>query len=106
MAVETTLWDASQHLDNDAAIAAYLEAAFDDGDPKLIAAALGDVAKARGMSQIAKETGLSRESLYRALSKDGNPELATILKVVRALGLTISLTSRIITKADGLPAAS
>ena len=66
-----------------------LEAAFEDGDPALIAAALGDIARAKGMSQIARETGLGRESLYKALSPDGNPEFSTVLKVVRALGLRL-----------------
>ena len=70
-------------------MAAYLEAAFEDGDPALIAAALGDIARAKGMSQIARETGLGRESLYKALSPDGNPEFSTVLKVVRALGLRL-----------------
>jgi probable addiction module antidote protein len=91
MPLETTLWDPSEHLDSDEAVVAYLEAAFEDGDPKLIAAVLGDVAKSRGMTEIAKKAGVSRESLYRALNKGGNPEFATILKVVRALGLTISI---------------
>ena len=93
MPIETRLWDASEHLDSDEAIAAYLEAVFEDGDPALIAAALGDVAKARGMTDIARKAGLSRESLYRALSKEGNPEFATVLKVVRALGLAVSVNT-------------
>ena len=66
-----------------------MEAALEDGDPALIAAALGDIARANGMSQIARETGLGRESLYKALSPDGNPEFSTVLKVVRALGLRL-----------------
>ena len=91
MALKTTPWDASEHLDSEDAIAAYLEAAFEDGDPKLIAAALGDVARSRGMTEVAARAGLSRESLYRALSQNGNPELATILKVTKALGLRVSV---------------
>jgi probable addiction module antidote protein len=91
MPLETKPWDASEYLDSEEAVAAYLDAAFEDGDPRLIATALGDVARARGMSEIAVKAGLSRESLYRALSKDGNPELATVLKVVRALGMRISI---------------
>ena len=87
----TKPWDASEYLDSEEAVAAYLDAAFEDGDPQLIAAALGDVARARGMSEIAGKAGLSRESLYRALSKDGNPEFATVLRVVRALGMRISV---------------
>ena len=85
--VKTTPWDASEHLKAEEDMAAYLEAAIEDGDPAVISAAIGDIARAKGMSQIASETGLGRESLYKALSPGGNPEFATILKVVRALGL-------------------
>lgn len=85
--VKTTPWDAAEHLKTDEDMAAYLEAAIEDGDPVVISAAIGDIARAKGMSQIARETGLGRESLYKALSPGGNPEFATILKVVRALGL-------------------
>jgi len=92
MALETFPWDITEHLDSEEAIAAYLDAVFEDGDPKLIAAAIGDVARARGMSEIAQKSGLSRESLYRALSTDGNPEMATVLKVMRALGMRVSVT--------------
>lgn len=71
-----------------------LKAAFeeDPGDGSLIAATLGDIAKARGMTQLAKETGLSRESLYRSLSGNGNPEFATIVKVMRALGVRMTVS--------------
>ena len=92
MALKTTRWDASEFLDSDEAVAAYLNAAFEEGDPTLIAASIGHVAKAKGMSQIARETGLSRESLYRALGDGGNPELATMTKVMRALGMRIQVT--------------
>ncbi len=91
MALKTTRWDASEYLDSDEAIAAYLNAAFEDGDPGFIAASIGHVAKAKGMSQIARETGLSRENLYRALSDDGNPELSTMTKVMQALGMRIQI---------------
>lgn len=63
---------------------------MEDGDPAVITAALGDIARARGMSDMARATGLSRESLYKALSQDGNPEFATVLKVMKALGLRLS----------------
>ena len=92
MPLETIPWDITEHLDSDEAIAAYLDAIFEEGDPKLMAAAIGDVARARGMTEIAEKTGLSRESLYRALSKDGNPEMATVLKVMRALGMRVSVS--------------
>jgi len=85
----TRPWDPADHLATPEDIAAYLDAAFEDGDPTLIAAALGDVSRAHGMSRIARETGLGRESLYKALSTDGNPGLATVLKVVAALGLRL-----------------
>src|SRR5882757_382518 len=72
-------------------IAHYLDAVFEDGDPALITAALGDVARAKGMSQVAQEAGLGRESLYKALSPEGNPEFGTVLKVIRALGLKLKV---------------
>jgi probable addiction module antidote protein len=93
MPLEAKPWDAADHLDSDAAVAAYLEAAFAEADPSLIAAALGDVARAQGMSSVAQEAGLSRESLYKALSPEGNPELATVLRVLRALGMRLSVQS-------------
>lgn len=89
MALRTKRFDAAEFLKTPEEIAAYLEEAFSDGDPAYIAAALGDAARAHGMTKLANETGLSRESLYRALSKDGNPELATVLKVMEALGLRL-----------------
>lgn len=74
-------------------MAAYLQACIEKApdEPAFIAAALGDVARARGMVQLAKETGLTREGLYKALSKDGNPNFGTVLKVLHALGLKITL---------------
>jgi probable addiction module antidote protein len=90
--VRTTRYDTATLLKTDEDIAAYLEAALEDGDPRVIAAALGNIARAKGMTQLAKETGLGRESLYKALSPDGNPELSTVLKVVRALGLKLHAT--------------
>lgn len=89
----TTIWDAAEHLETKEDMAAYLEAALEENDPTLIAAALGDIARARGMAQIAKQTGLGRESLYKALSAEGNPEFATILKVIHALGLQLRAVS-------------
>ncbi len=87
--LETTAWDAADHLQTPKEMAAYLEAALEIGDPALVAAALGDIARAKGMTQVAKDSGLGRESLYKALSASGNPELATILKVISALGLQL-----------------
>ncbi len=68
---------------------AYLEAAFEDGDSGVVAAALGDIARAKGMTRVARQAGLGRESLYKALSAGGNPELETFLRVVRALGIEL-----------------
>lgn len=86
-------WDAADYLKSDEDIAAYLQACLEEApdDPAFIAAMLGDVARARGMVQLAKETGLTREGLYKALSKDGNPNFGTVLKVLHALGLKITL---------------
>ena len=87
--IETHPWDAAEHLETEEDIAAYLDAALEEGDPALVVAALGDIARAKGMTQIAREAGLGRESLDKALSPTGNPEFATILKVVAALGLRL-----------------
>ena len=85
----TRPWDVAQHLETEEDMVAYLEAALEEDDPALVAAALGDIARAKGMSKVARDAGLGRESLYKALSPDGNPEFATVLKVVRALGLRL-----------------
>lgn len=90
---KTRRWDAAEHLKTDSDRAAYLEAALEDGDPALVAAALGDIARAIGMSGVAKRTGLGRESLYKSLSPEGNPEIATVLKVLKALGLRLRATT-------------
>lgn len=84
-------WDVVEHLKTEEDMAAYLEAAIEEAgdDAAFIAKVLGDIARARGMSQLAKDTGLGRESLYKALSGEGNPSFATILKVTRALGLRL-----------------
>lgn len=87
--VDTRIWDPAEHLETDEDILAYLDAALEEGDPALIAAVLGDIARAKGMSQIARDSGLARESLYKALSSSGNPEFATILKVISSLHLRL-----------------
>lgn len=89
---QTRTWDPAKYLDSDEAIAAYLDAAIEEDDPALLSAALGDVARAKGMTQIARETGLGRESLYKALSSEGNPEFGTVLKVIRSLGLKLHVS--------------
>ena len=85
----TTPWDPADHLETEEDMVAYLEAALEENDPALVTAALGDIARAKGMTQVARDAGLGRESLYKALSPTGNPEFATILKVVAALGLQL-----------------
>lgn len=89
----TTIWDPATHLTTIEDVAAYLEAALQDGDPQVIAAALGDIARAKGMSQIARQAGVGRESLYKSLSATGNPELPTVLKVISVLGLQLHVSA-------------
>ena len=84
--ITTSLWDALEYLETDEDIAMYLEAALEENDPKLISAVLGDSVRAKGMAQIAEQIGMGRTSLYKALSEEGNPEFATILKVIHSLG--------------------
>lgn len=90
MAVRVSDWDASEYLESEEEIAAYLNAVLDEGDPVLLQAALGDVARARGMTGIAREVGVGRESLYKSLSLAGNPSFQTIVKVSSALGLRMT----------------
>jgi len=84
-------FDAARYLDNDKVIAEYLSAAAQDSNPDVFIAALGDVAKARGMAQIAKDAGLGRESLYKALSAGAHPRYETIAAVLQALGVTFTI---------------
>jgi probable addiction module antidote protein len=88
--LKTTRFDAADYLDTPEARAEYMTAALESGDVDFIRDAVGVVARARGMTKIAKETGLSRESLYKALGETGNPEFATVMRIVRALGLRLS----------------
>ncbi|HHA1936230.1 TPA: addiction module antidote protein [Enterobacter ludwigii] len=88
-------WDSAEHLKTDEDMVAYLEACIEEAgdDAAFIAKALGNIARARGMTQLAKETGIGRESLYKALSGENNPSFGTILKVVHALGLRLHTTA-------------
>jgi probable addiction module antidote protein len=90
---KTTPYDSAEYLNCIEAINAYMKEALKTADPALIVWAIGTVARARGMSQIAKKAGLSRESLYKALSAEGNPEFGTIIRVMHALGLKFSVTA-------------
>ncbi len=91
MALKTTLWDPADDLVSAEAEQEYLQAAFEDGDPALIAAALGDIARARGMTHVAREAGISRETLYKALRPEGNPTLDTLARVIRVLGMKLAV---------------
>jgi probable addiction module antidote protein len=91
MTLKTTAYDTADYLDSEEAIVAYLKLAFEEGDAADIRSALGNVAKARGMTGLSKETGVAREALYKALGKDGNPTLDTLLAVTRALGVKLSV---------------
>lgn len=89
MAIETKPFDPAEYLDDREALAAYLSEALETGDPAFVADSLGVIARAAGMANIAKATGLSRESLYRSLSAEGNPEFGTVLKVAEAIGVKL-----------------
>jgi len=95
MARRTTTrpWDAADHLETEEDMVAYLDAALEEFDLGLIAAALGDIARAKGMTNVAADAGLGRESLYKSLSVEGNPAFDTVLKVTRALGIRLRATS-------------
>jgi probable addiction module antidote protein len=93
MALQTTPFDPAEHLETPEDIAVFLTDAFESADPGVIAHALGIVARAKGMTQLAKDAGLGRQNLYRALSEEGKPELATVVKLLNALGLKLTATA-------------
>jgi len=86
-------WDIVEYLKTEENMVLYFEACLEEGDPALITAALGDIARAKSMSQVVRDAGISREGLYKALSGEGNPEFTTVLKVVKALGLKLHVTT-------------
>ena len=88
-----TKWDASEYLETEEDMAAYLNAALEDGNTSVVAAALGDIARTKGMTQLSKETGITRDGLYKALSPAGNPSFDTVQKVVRAFGLKLDVAA-------------
>ena len=94
MPTKVSAFDVSEYLKDEASIAAYLSAIVEEGDPRLLLSAIGDIAKARGMSRIASESGLGRESLYKALNSDAKPRFDTVLKVLGALGVNIVFNPR------------
>lgn len=87
---KTTRFDAASYLDTEERQAAYISAALETGDPEFVRDALGLVARARGVAKVARSAELNRESLYKALGENGNPEFSTVMRVVRALGITLS----------------
>ena len=91
MTLKTRPWDPTERLDTTEAQEAYLEAAFEDGDPDLIVAAIGDIARARGMSEIAANAQVSREVMYKSFRKGGNPTLSTLSQVAGSLGYKLTL---------------
>lgn len=91
--IKTRPFDMDNYLQSEEDIAEYLRQVLEEGDAALLAAALGDVARASNMAQLARDTGLSREGLYKALSADGNPSMATVMKVMKAMGLKLSVES-------------
>ncbi len=91
---KTTVFDPVDYLETEDDVSAYLEAVINEDDPALLAAALGHISRARGMSKVSKETGLARESLYRSLSAQGNPSFSTVVKVINALGLKLHVVSQ------------
>ena len=88
--LKTTRFDAARYLDTEDRQVAYISAALETGDADFVRDALGLVARARGMSEVARDAGLNRESMYKALGEAGNPEFATVMRIIRALGLTLS----------------
>ena len=86
-------YDAAEYLESEEDMAAYLNAALEEGDATILAAALGDIARAKGMTQLSRDTGITRDGLYKALSPSGNPSFETVLRVVRALGLKIEVAA-------------
>ena len=92
--VTFSAFDASKYLDTDEAINDYLAIALEDGDTKTVQVVLRDIARAHGMTQLTKETQLNRESLYKSLSKEGNPSFASITKIMKALGLKMTLSTQ------------
>ena len=90
--IELRPWDVTRYLNSDEEIVGYLNAVLEEDDQEVLMAAIGDVARARGMTQVSRETGLGRESLYKALSAQGNPEFATVQKVLQSLGLKLRVS--------------
>lgn len=91
MVTKTNRFDAADYINTAEDVIAHIEAAFEDGDPAVITMTLGDIARSKGMTAVAKEAGVTREALYKALSADGDPKLSTLLGVMKALGLQLTV---------------
>lgn len=89
----TTKWDMADSIETPEEAATYLEAALEENDPEFLLAVLGDIARSKGMTRIARDTGLSRESLYRSLSPSGNPSFITVMKVLQSMGLHLRIVA-------------
>ena len=92
---KTTVWDMADHINSKEDVTAYLEAALEENDTALLLAVIGDIARSKGMTQIARDLNLARESLYRSLAQDGNPSFNTVVKVLDNLGYQISVREKI-----------
>ena len=92
---KTTIWDMSDHINTKDDVLIYLEAALEENDTALLLSVLGNIARSKGMTQIAKDTSLARESLYRSLSQDGNPSFITIVKVLDNLGYQLCVRQKV-----------
>ena len=95
MKEKTTVWDMADHIKTKEDVIAYLEAALEENDTALLLSVLGDIARSKGMAQVAKDLNLARESLYRSLSEDGNPSFSTVAKVLDNLGFQLSIRQKI-----------
>lgn len=91
MTVKTTKWDPAEHLETPEDVAMYLSVALEENDPALLSVALGDIARSKGMAALSKETGLTKQGLYKALSENGDPRLSTLMKVTKSLGFQLSI---------------
>ena len=99
--IKTHPWSPTNNLNFRQEIIAYLNAAFEEEDPALVAAALGDISRSKGMAELARETGLGRESLYKALSSEGNPKLSTVMQVIKALRVEVACRVTFVEKFSG-----
>jgi probable addiction module antidote protein len=93
--VKTTVWDMAEHINTKEDVTAYLQTALEENDTALLLAVIGDIARSKGMTQIAQELNLARESLYRSLSQDGNPSFSTVAKVLDNLGFQLSVRQKV-----------